>query len=72
LWPFRTEINILFRKTGGVFRLRRYNSIPNMEKKDMKTWVRRLGFAGFMFFLIKGLLWIAVFMGLFKAGCQAT
>lgn len=24
------------------------------------TWVRRLGFLGFMFFFIKGLLWLAV------------
>jgi hypothetical protein len=23
-------------------------------------WVKRLGFAGFMFFLVKGLLWLAV------------
>lgn len=24
------------------------------------TWLRRLGFAGFMFFFIKGLLWLTV------------
>lgn len=23
-------------------------------------WIKRLGFAGFMFFLIKGLLWLTV------------
>lgn len=25
-----------------------------------RGWLRRLGFAGFMFFLIKGLLWLTV------------
>jgi hypothetical protein len=40
-----------------------------MEKKGLKMWLRRIGVAGFMFFFIKGLVWIAVFMGLFKAGC---
>jgi hypothetical protein len=29
---------------------------------DMKvaTWIKRLGFWGFMFFLVKGLLWLIV------------
>jgi len=27
----------------------------------LKAWLKRLGFFGFMFFLIKGLGWIAVF-----------
>jgi hypothetical protein len=26
----------------------------------MKTWIKRLGFWGFMFFLLKGLLWLIV------------
>jgi len=26
----------------------------------MKTWIKRLGFWGFMFFLIKGVLWLIV------------
>jgi hypothetical protein len=26
----------------------------------MKTWIKRLGFWGFMFFLVKGLLWLIV------------
>ena len=26
----------------------------------LKSWLRRLGFLGFMFFLVKGLAWIAV------------
>ena len=34
-----------------------------------KKWLKRFGLAGFLFFLIKGLVWIAV--GLFAwKGCQ--
>jgi hypothetical protein len=29
-------------------------------KFSFLRWVKRLGFAGFMFFLIKGLLWLLV------------
>lgn len=34
------------------------------QKKPSKTllWVKRLGFAGFMFFLIKGLVWVGIFL----------
>jgi hypothetical protein len=34
-------------------------------KKDPWRWVRRMGVAGFMFFLIKGLVWLGIF---FMAG----
>ena len=27
-------------------------------KIDSKTWLKRLGFWGFVFFLVKGLLWL--------------
>jgi len=27
---------------------------------DSKRWIKRLGFLGFMFFLVKGLLWLAI------------
>lgn len=36
------------------------------KKTTFKTWMKRLGFWGFMFFLIKGLIWLAVFFGGFK------
>jgi len=26
----------------------------------MKTWIKRLGAASFLFFLVKGLLWLAI------------
>ncbi len=31
------------------------------EKKNFKTWLKRLGVAGFIFFLVKGLVWLAIF-----------
>ncbi len=37
---------------------------PAMEekkKKSMTAWLKRLGIAGFLFFLVKGLVWIALF-----------
>lgn len=34
-----------------------------MKKKTL-TWFKRIGIAGFLFFLIKGLVWLAVFLGL--------
>ena len=37
------------------------------NKSKWKLWLKRIGFWGFMFFLVKGLLWIAVFAGLIKA-----
>jgi hypothetical protein len=30
--------------------------------KDKQFWLKRLGIAGFLFFLIKGLIWLAVFV----------
>jgi hypothetical protein len=27
---------------------------------DFKRWIKRLGFWGFMFFLVKGLLWLII------------
>jgi hypothetical protein len=30
------------------------------KQQKTKTWVKRLGVAGFLFFLIKGMLWLIV------------
>lgn len=50
------------------------NHCLNMEKStkkmDWKKWLQKIGVAGFLFFFIKGLAWIAVFMGLGKAVCN--
>jgi hypothetical protein len=42
--------------------------MENKEKNDQKSWLKRIGWAGFFFFLIKGLIWLAIFGGLIK-GC---
>lgn len=40
-------------------------NLPDNTNK-LTMWLKRIGVAGFIFFLLKGLLWIAVFYGLFK------
>ena len=35
---------------------RRYSK----TEMSLKTWIKRLGFWGFMFFLLKGLLWLTI------------
>jgi hypothetical protein len=39
------------------------------KKAKQKKWLKRIGVAGFLFFLIKGLIWIAVFLFAWK-GCK--
>ncbi|HMU78385.1 MAG TPA: hypothetical protein PLE03_01140 [Bacteroidia bacterium] len=34
-----------------------------MNKEKVILWFKRLGLAGFLFFLIKGLIWLAVLYG---------
>lgn len=36
------------------------------KMSEKKTWLKRIGIAGFLFFLIKGLLWLAFLYGGFK------
>lgn len=31
------------------------------KKSKFKVWLKRVGFWGFMFFLIKGLVWLGIF-----------
>lgn len=34
------------------------------------VWLKRFGLAGFFFFMVKGLVWLAVFLGLGQlVGC---
>jgi hypothetical protein len=33
---------------------------PVEPKSPARTWIKRLGAAGFVFFLVKGLLWLIV------------
>ncbi|OGU10691.1 MAG: hypothetical protein A2X61_04965 [Ignavibacteria bacterium GWB2_35_12] len=32
----------------------------NYKKQRIKTWIKKIGFIGFLFFLIKGLLWLII------------
>jgi hypothetical protein len=36
------------------------------SNNKFKLWFKRLGVAGFLFFFIKGLVWIAIFLGVGK------
>jgi hypothetical protein len=36
----------------------------------LRTWLKRFGLAGFLFFLIKGIVWLFIFFGAAKLiGC---
>ncbi len=38
---------------------------------NKKTWLKRIGIAGFLFFLLKGIAWLFVFYFGFKfSGCN--
>lgn len=37
------------------------DSKPITRKQRLITWLKRLGFWGFVFFLVKGLVWLALF-----------
>ncbi|MBV6426655.1 MAG: hypothetical protein KIPDCIKN_01168 [Haliscomenobacter sp.] len=37
-----------------------------MAVKNALGWLKKFGIAAFMFFLIKGLIWLAVFFGVWK------
>jgi hypothetical protein len=34
--------------------------VSKQGRESFKTWVKRLGWVGFFFFLIKGLLWLII------------
>lgn len=34
----------------------------NTKKQSLKTWLKKLGVVGFLFFLIKGLVWVYIFI----------
>jgi integral membrane protein len=44
------------------------SSNPKAGNTKMYLWMKRIGVTGFLFFLAKGLVWVAVFAGLIK-GC---
>jgi hypothetical protein len=43
------------------------------KKKGFIVWLKRLGIAGFLFFLIKGILWLTVGAAILRYfGCNNT
>jgi hypothetical protein len=37
--------------------------VPEEQRTKRTSWLKRLGWAGFLFFLLKGLVWLAIFAG---------
>jgi hypothetical protein len=35
-------------------------------KQKIKTWLKKFGLIGFLFFLVKGLIWLAILFGFGK------
>lgn len=42
------------------------NTAEKIKSNSLIKWIKRIGWGAFAFFLIKGLIWLAVFFGLFK------
>ncbi len=43
------------------------DKVPSSDKKTaVMKWLKRVGFWGFMFFLVKGLVWLALGYWVFK------
>jgi hypothetical protein len=40
--------------------------MENSQIEKWKIWLKRIGWLGFLFFLIKGIIWLLVFFGVFK------
>jgi hypothetical protein len=45
---------------GEEENLRLPEPLHTKVEMSLKTWIKRLGFWGFMFFLLKGLLWLTI------------
>jgi hypothetical protein len=46
-----------FEKPGEI------SNFVRMDREKVKKYAKRLGLAGFLFFLIKGLIWLAIIFG---------
>jgi|GEM_PF-1426292 len=53
---------------NAYFCAQNYRMSETPQKSKLKSWLKRVGLAGFLFFLIKGLVWIAIFIFTAK-GC---
>jgi hypothetical protein len=43
--------------------------LPKTRKEKIIFWLKRFGVAGFIFFLLKGLVWLALIFGVTKVSC---
>ena len=49
--------------SGKVIFIKRMQQEPQKTKNPAAKWIKRFGVAGFMFFFIKGLIWLALIIG---------
>ena len=56
--PRHKAMRIQLEAAGAVLLLTRLEQLPDPEAME---WLKTIGIAGFLFFLIKGLLWLLVF-----------
>ena len=48
--------------------------MTELNRVQVKSWIKRLGFWGFIFFLVKGLLWLALpaLISIFATDCSVA
>ena len=47
------------------------NEVPQKDTSQGAKWIKRFGVAGFLFFFIKGLIWLALLIGATYFGWDA-
>lgn len=43
---------------------------PTQKENPVTKWLKRFGIAGFLFFFIKGMLWVVLFIAATYFGCK--
>lgn len=43
---------------------------PGKKENPVTKWIKRFGIAGFLFFFIKGLVWLALLIAATYFGCK--
>ena len=54
--PYRNQDTTSLQKDFAYLRV----AAKLYSKMKLKSWIKTLGFWGFMFFLVKGLLWLSI------------
>jgi hypothetical protein len=52
---------VFFSKWPGAGKTTTMETSKEPSGNKLKTWLKRVGIVGFLFFLIKGLVWLALF-----------